>query len=142
MAYLCPAVTPSTNPETDDGDLDPKDFDVPDLMDPANIVPFSEAWWDTQYKSKVAQAQQCAEPAYNTAGQLVGSAFVARDINAMAEALGQDGYIRYMGACSHYCATGRRRLLMRCYRLLIRHFVGCHPCRHVPRKSGPCRARR
>lgn len=103
MEYLCPDVDSSENMDSgessDDQDINnSNDFDVPDLADPANVVPFSDAWWDSQYQANVAQGQKCAEPAYNTAGQLVGTAFVARDIKAMAEALGQDGYIRYWGA--------------------------------------------
>ncbi|KAI5269521.1 hypothetical protein E4T47_07021 [Aureobasidium subglaciale] len=43
------------------------------------------------------QAQKCAEDDYKAAGQLVGTAFVARDIMAIANALGEDGLIRYIG---------------------------------------------
>lgn len=43
------------------------------------------------------QGAKCAESAYREAGSLVGTAFVARDINAITEALGEDGLIRYWG---------------------------------------------
>ncbi|KAK5226028.1 hypothetical protein LTR99_002191 [Exophiala xenobiotica] len=102
MAYTCPDVSPSSDVGSGDspavGDMvAPGAFDAPSFEDPKNVVPFSNAWWNSQYQSNVAQGQKCADPAYNTAGQLVGTAFVARDIKAMAEALGQDGYIRYWG---------------------------------------------
>lgn len=40
------------------------------------------------------QSDLCAGAEYTT---LIGTAFVARDINAIAEAIGEDGLIRYLG---------------------------------------------
>jgi pimeloyl-ACP methyl ester carboxylesterase len=40
------------------------------------------------------QSDACANAEYST---LIGTAFVARDINAIAEAIGEDGLIRYWG---------------------------------------------
>ncbi|KIV81784.1 hypothetical protein, variant [Exophiala sideris] len=105
MAYSCPTVSSITDNESadsspnDDGDVAEAndDFDVPVLEEPAGLVPFSDTYWSFYYKAYEAQGQQCAEPAYNNAGQLIGTTFVARDVQAMAEALGQDGYIRYWG---------------------------------------------
>ncbi|KAI1625021.1 hypothetical protein EDD37DRAFT_373676 [Exophiala viscosa] len=105
MAYSCPGVNSTIIAETDDSlteedgdDLVPdNDFNVPVLDDPNGVVPFSNAYWNDGYNSLVAQGQKCAEPTYHTAGELIGTTFVARDIQAMAEAFGQDGYIRYWG---------------------------------------------
>ncbi|KAK4946622.1 hypothetical protein LTR10_014474 [Elasticomyces elasticus] len=109
MAYSCPPVSSLTDTESgdsssnDDGDVTQanNDFNVPVLDDPAGIVPFSDTYWSFYYKAFEAQGQKCAEPAYNTAGELIGTTFVARDIQAMAEAFGQDGYIRYWGRWSY-----------------------------------------
>ena len=43
----------------------------------------------------------------NKTGELVGTAFVARDLLSVAEALGEDGYLRYWGK---YCNYNRDRL--------------------------------
>ncbi|KAI1609934.1 TAP-like protein-domain-containing protein [Exophiala viscosa] len=87
MAYSCPDVNSTIIAETDDrlteedgDDLVPdNDFNVPVLDDPNGVVPSP------------------TQPTYHTAGELIGTTFVARDIQAMAEAFGQDGYIRYWG---------------------------------------------
>jgi hypothetical protein len=140
MAYTCPDISPSSDVGSGDspavGDMvAPGAFDAPSFEDPKNVVPFSNAWWNSQYQSNVAQGQKCADPAYNTAGQLVGTAFVARDIKAMAEALGQDGYIRYWGTCSHTAQFVPSCGLTRYSRLFVRHLTGSHCCRNVPRQS-------
>ena len=140
MAYTCPDVGQSSDVDTADSPavvdmVASGDFDAPELEDPNNVVPFSNAWWNSQYQSNVAQGQKCADPAYNTAGQLIGSAFVARDIKAMAEALGQDGYIRYWGSYSQTAPSVPSCLLTRYSRLLVRHLIGSHCCSNVPRQS-------
>lgn len=43
------------------------------------------------------QGNQCSESEYQEAGTLVGTAFVARDIDAIFQALQEDGMIRYWG---------------------------------------------
>ncbi|KAL5119967.1 hypothetical protein ACEQ8H_002065 [Pleosporales sp. CAS-2024a] len=48
----------------------------------------------TAFNYNTAQANDCASAQYS---DLVGTAYVARDIKAIAEALGEDGLIRYWG---------------------------------------------
>lgn len=43
------------------------------------------------------QGNLCGEDEYKLAGELVGTAFVARDIDSIFQALGEDGMIRYWG---------------------------------------------
>lgn len=43
------------------------------------------------------QGELCGQSDYRLSGELVGTAFVARDINAVFEALHEDGLIRYWG---------------------------------------------
>lgn len=43
------------------------------------------------------QGELCGQEEYKLAGELVGTAFVARDVDAIAQALGEDGMIRYWG---------------------------------------------
>lgn len=54
-------------------------------------------WFDDQYNTNVAQARLCDDASYKASGELIGTGFVARDVKAIAEALGEDGYIRYHG---------------------------------------------
>lgn len=49
------------------------------------------------YYENVVQGEICAQSPYLEQGQVVGTAFVARDINAIAQATGEDGMIRYWG---------------------------------------------
>jgi pimeloyl-ACP methyl ester carboxylesterase len=48
----------------------------------------------TAYNYNTAQAKDCAASEY---ADLIGTAFVARDIKAISEAVGEDGLIRYWG---------------------------------------------
>ncbi|KAF2030923.1 alpha/beta-hydrolase [Setomelanomma holmii] len=43
------------------------------------------------------QAAECAKSANKERNELMGTAYVARDVKSIAEALGEDGLIRYMG---------------------------------------------
>ncbi|KAK5046643.1 hypothetical protein LTR84_007404 [Exophiala bonariae] len=50
------------------------------------------------YTYLTKQGLRCGESDYKVDGQLIGTAFVARDINAIFEALNEDGLIRYWGS--------------------------------------------
>ena len=71
-------------------------FTCPTLDRPRDLKKTDE---DIQsvYDSLSAQANKCAETAYKDQNALMGTAYVARDIKAIAEALGEDGLIRYLG---------------------------------------------
>jgi pimeloyl-ACP methyl ester carboxylesterase len=47
------------------------------------------------FQYNTAQAKDCADSKFGS--HLIGTAFVARDIKAIAEAIGEDGLIRYWG---------------------------------------------
>lgn len=49
------------------------------------------------YVYNLAQGDVCNRTAYREAGELVGTAFVARDVDAIFQALNEDGKIRYWG---------------------------------------------
>jgi len=59
------------------------------LDDPAGL--------NATFTYNVEQGNLCSEPEYQEAGTLVGTAFVARDIDAIFQALQEDGMIRYWG---------------------------------------------
>lgn len=73
-------------------------FTTPYLC-PSTITEFGELNTDdglkTNLKSFETQSKKCADPLYKS--DLVGTSFVARDIKAIAEALGEDGLIRFWG---------------------------------------------
>ena len=71
------------------------DFDVPDYDSP--LLPDTDAWFNDYYEKNAATGLACAEPAYKAMGEVIGSVAVARDVNAIAQALGEDGLIRYYG---------------------------------------------
>lgn len=50
------------------------------------------------YFMGTVRGHACSLPEYKEAGELMGTAFVARDINALFEALHEDGLIRYWGS--------------------------------------------
>lgn len=50
------------------------------------------------YESNVMTATKCNAQEAN--GALIGTAYVARDVKAIAESLGEDGMIRYLGMSS------------------------------------------
>lgn len=96
MPYTCAEMQSMTSPDDNaDDDEEEGDFDVPDYQSP--LQPDTDAWFDDLYEHYAAHGQECSSPVYKTAGELVGTLFVARDINAIAEALGEDGFIRYAG---------------------------------------------
>ncbi|KAK5069493.1 hypothetical protein LTR64_008174 [Lithohypha guttulata] len=49
------------------------------------------------YYANAIQGELCAQSPYAEQGQFLGTAFVARDIDAIAQAIGEDGRIRYWG---------------------------------------------
>lgn len=49
------------------------------------------------YDALTLQSDKCAETKYKMENALMGTAYVARDIKAIAEALGEDNLIRYLG---------------------------------------------
>lgn len=49
------------------------------------------------FDSATTQGDYCAGTDYKSKGELVGTAYVARDIVAIANALGEDGLLRYYG---------------------------------------------
>lgn len=60
-----------------------------DFKENANIQDLSNAL--------TRQADECAKPEWQELNEVMGTAYVARDIKAIAEALGEDGLIRYLG---------------------------------------------
>lgn len=49
------------------------------------------------YKALTTQANECGHPDWKADNALMGTAYVARDIKAIAEAIGEDNLIRYIG---------------------------------------------
>lgn len=69
-------------------------------------------------------------------GSLISSAFVARDMIRIVDALGEDGLLRYYGKHSlvHYRTPGIGIIKLTHYvRVFIRNNSWCYRCRHVPR---------
>lgn len=61
-------------------------------------LPFGDpAGFAARYPTYAEQGDYCGQAQYKELGELVGTAFVARDINAIFDALDEDGYIRYWG---------------------------------------------
>lgn len=69
----------------------------PDYVSTDTMISESPEWFDTTYNNYAYVGKTCASPAYKEAGELVGTAFVARDVKAIAESLGEDCLIRYYG---------------------------------------------
>lgn len=70
----------------------------------------------------------------NGVGELVGTAFTARDFISVVDALGEDGMLRYWGEYFHRFPVMRSAMPdRRVPRLLIRHNPGSNPCQHVSR---------
>ncbi|KPI43443.1 Tripeptidyl aminopeptidase [Cyphellophora attinorum] len=91
IPYLCPDVGQnSTDPSE-------SDFVAPSYIPPISIIPDTDEWFEAQYENNLATGKSCASGTYEQLGELIGTAFVARDVNAIAEALGEDGLIRYWG---------------------------------------------
>ncbi|KIV88713.1 hypothetical protein PV10_08371 [Exophiala mesophila] len=56
------------------------------------------AFLNSTFVSLKDQGEYCAEqPVHRSLGELVGTAFTARDVNAVSEAINPDGLIRYWG---------------------------------------------
>lgn len=49
------------------------------------------------YDALTIQSDACAGAEYKMQNELIGTAYVARDIKSIANALGEDGLIRYLG---------------------------------------------
>ena len=81
MPYQCPTVQ-----------YDSSDYDASNDPDGVGLT----------FQQNVFQAQTCANATYNAAGQLIGTAFVARDVLSIVNALGEDGLIRYVGKFDRY----------------------------------------
>ncbi|KPI34476.1 Tripeptidyl aminopeptidase [Cyphellophora attinorum] len=100
-AYLCPdkqAIQMAAQNISDIDTDDLGDFDttlLPSQNDSA--LPETPEWFQEQFDAYKAFAEVCADDTYNLAGQLVGTAFVARDVDLLARSLGQDELIRYYG---------------------------------------------
>lgn len=61
-------------------------------------VPLNEpVGLNASFVTNTNQGELCAQDEYKLAGELVGTAFVARDVDSIAQALGEDGLIRYWG---------------------------------------------
>jgi hypothetical protein len=72
--------------------------------------------------------------AQNKTGNLVGTAFVARDMMKIVDALGEDGLLRYWGNIIDKAIALVH--LTDYLRLLVRYYFGSNCCRHVPRANG------
>lgn len=93
--YRCPKKATYEDDDLDEDDT--PDFDVPDYTPHQRITPDSQEWFQDILDTFKEDSDLCAGEEYKEAGELVGSAFVARDVKAFAEALGEDGLIRYEG---------------------------------------------
>jgi pimeloyl-ACP methyl ester carboxylesterase len=71
-------------------------FTCPRLSRPRDLT-VTDADFDRVYNALSLQSDKCAETGYKDQNALMGTAYVARDIKAIAEALGEDGLIRYLG---------------------------------------------
>ncbi|KEF57871.1 uncharacterized protein A1O9_05792 [Exophiala aquamarina CBS 119918] len=52
---------------------------------------------NASFVTNTNQGELCGQDEYKLGGELVGTAFVARDVDSIAQALGEDGMIRYWG---------------------------------------------
>ncbi|KAK5058688.1 hypothetical protein LTR84_010952 [Exophiala bonariae] len=83
IPYQCPTLTTSDIGEQAQQDI---------LLPFDNPVALS-----ARYSIFTEQGELCGKTEYNELGELIGTAFVARDIKAIFDALDEDGYIRYWG---------------------------------------------
>lgn len=76
IPYTCPTVDPVVGSEFP-------------LEDPIGL--------NASFVTNTNQGNLCGDDEFKLAGELVGTAAVARDVNSIAQALGEDGLIRYWG---------------------------------------------
>lgn len=80
------------------------------MMDLQRYMDFANVFADPSQMDKLGRlwaaasihAKSCATGQADT-GRFVGTSFVARDIMSVANALGEDGMIRYWGQYLHNC---------------------------------------
>lgn len=77
--------------------FDGTNYDCPNVTPYQNGPFVSSTDISGSYEYNVAQAQACAKAPYLDKSQLVGTAYVVRDIVAIAQALGQDNLVRFYG---------------------------------------------
>jgi hypothetical protein len=90
------------------------------------------------YQDYTAYGKHCDKTEAD--GKLVGTAYVARDVKAIAESLGEDGLIRYMGM--RLTIRGYRVLALTYSRLLVRHVARRYNLCHVSEQRRSHRAGR
>jgi hypothetical protein len=74
-------------------------------------------------------AETCDKEKY---GKMIGTAFVARDVKAIAEALGEDGLIRYAGK---FLGISNYESFLTIFRLLLRYFAWRNDLCNVSRQD-------
>lgn len=89
----------------------------------ASDVALGQIWGNTQVIADTCYATQ------NETGRLIGTAFVARDMMCIVDALGEDGMLRYWGKQSFPVLEHPK---LNSHRILIRHHLGINRRRHVP----------
>lgn len=110
------------------------DYDCPltnDTYDGPHITPED---FQLAVDGFTSQGGLCASPDYHLYSELIGTAYVARDIVAIAQALGQDGLIRYYGIWFLFCCSHE----LTHYRRFLRYPYWCNADCNVPRESRPC----
>lgn len=99
----------------------------------ANLIyPLFSNSSDTAVGLQWANGENLADLCYERLkdiGSYVGTAFVARDLINVAEALGEDGMLRYYGRLSLMLI----RNALTCERRLLRHHPRGYSGSHVPR---------
>ena len=68
-------------------------------------------------------------------GPYIGTAFVARDLISVVDALGEDGMLRYWGESRLLNYSGTEGAANLLFRLLVRHNAGRNCCCHVSGQS-------
>lgn len=84
LPFECPPVEAPVTNTTKRSTTSPSAYDDPD-------------YFTQQYLALTQQGMECAKPEWKNHSELVGTAYVARDIDALFQALGEDGLIRYWG---------------------------------------------
>jgi pimeloyl-ACP methyl ester carboxylesterase len=99
FSLICTTLRLTTNADVGQNSTDPtaSDFAAPSYIPTISIIPDTDEWFEAQYENNLATGKSCASGTYEQLGELIGTAFVARDVDAIAEALGEDGLIRYWG---------------------------------------------
>lgn len=128
--YVCPDNVAVAVLNTVDGADDAGEIDISLVQNNSSAAPDSPEWFQERFDLYRAAADYCADPTYTLAGQLVGSAFVARDVNHLAQLTNQDGLIRFYG--QSFASGLFERLLTVFCRIFVRHTLGVHNQCHVP----------